>query len=117
MEIERAKNFPRLLTVSWWFVFIPFAALGARLLYEQTWLTYTRGPQMIGFTMVHQFFPLLLYGFLGEIGCGIWCIAALITFVRGQHRITAFPKVQFAFAAILLILQWVPVDEIVLKLR
>jgi ABC-type thiamin/hydroxymethylpyrimidine transport system permease subunit len=116
-ELERPKNFPTLLTVGWWFVFLPFAALAARLLYEQIWLTYTQGPQMIGFTMAHQFLPLLLLGFLGEIGCAIWCIAALVIFVRRRHEIGTFPKVQFALAAVTLLLQWVPVDEIVLKLR
>ena len=87
------------------------------MLYEQVWLTYTQGPQMIGFTMAHQFPILLLLGLFGEVGCVIWCLAALVVFVRREHHIGMLGKVQFALAAITLALQYAPVDQIVLTLR
>jgi hypothetical protein len=114
---DQPKRFPKFLTVSWWFVYLPLATLEARLLYEQTWLTYTRGEQMIGFTMAHQFPELLLFGLVGWIGCVIWCITALVLIVRRRHQIPGVTRLQFALVVITLLLQFVPVDRLVLRLR
>ena len=112
-----SKQFPKLLTVIWWFVYLPLAALEARILYEQTWWTYTRGEQMIGFSMAHQLPELLLLGLAGWLGCVLWCIIALAFFIGRRTHIPTISRLQFALAAITLLLPFVPVDRLVLSLR
>ena len=115
--IEQRKPFPKALLVSWWFAYLPLAALEGRFLYEQIWLTYTRGEQMIGFTMVHQFPLLLIVGLAGWLGCFVWCVIALMVLVKRRHEMGITARIQFSLAAVTLLLMCVPVDSLVLKLR
>ena len=114
---DQPKRFPKVLTLIWWFVYLPLAALEARLLYEQSWLTYTRGEQMIGFSMAHQFPELLLFGLAGWIGSILWCLVALILILRRRYQISTVCKFQFALTLTTLLLSFMPVDRLVLKLR
>ncbi|HSE22046.1 MAG TPA: hypothetical protein VLB68_10320 [Pyrinomonadaceae bacterium] len=114
---DQPKRFPKVLTVIWWFVYLPLVALEARLLYEQTWLTYTRGEQMIGFSIAHQFPELLLFGLAGWLGSILWCIVALLFILRRRYQISTISKLQFALALTTLLLTFMPVDRLVLKLR
>lgn len=116
-KIRHLKKFPKFLTVSWWFVYPPLAVLEARLLWEQTWLTYMRGEQMIGFSMAHQLPLLVLIGLAGWVGCILWSLVALIFILRRRHQVSTVNIVQFALALTTLILMFVPVDKLVLKLR
>jgi hypothetical protein len=100
----------------WWFVYLPFAALETRLLWEQTWLTWTRGEQMIGFSLAHQHPELLLLGFLGAIGTGLWVLAAVMTLGLRRNRLLTMGKVQLCLAAGTLVLAFLPVDRWVLRL-
>lgn len=100
----------------WRLVYPLLATLVARLLYEQTWLTYRYGEQMIGFAMIHSFPVLLILGLLGWIGCIAWCIVALALIVRRNHQIQIASKLQLALAVITLLLLFVPIDKFVLKL-
>ena len=117
MTFDQPIRFPKVLTVIWWFVYLPLAALEARLLYEQTWLTYTRGEQMIGFSMAHQFPELLLFGLVGFLGCILWCVVALVFILRRRYQTSTVTKLQFALALTTLLLIFIPVDRLVLKLR
>jgi len=113
---DQQKIFPKHLTVTWWLVYPPLATFVARLLYEQTWLTYRYGKQMIGFAMIHNFPELLLFGLVGWIGCIAWCIVALVLIVRRRHQIPVIIKLQLALAVTTLLLLLVPIDKFVLKL-
>lgn len=113
---DQQKIFPKHLTVTWWLVYPPLATFVARLLYEQTWLTYRYGKQMIGFAMIHSFPELLLFGLVGWIGCFAWCSAVLTLIVRRSHQIQIASKLQLALAVTTLLLLLVPIDKFVLKL-
>lgn len=113
---DQPKRLPKVLTVIWWFVYLPLAALEARLLYEQTWLTYTRGEQMIGFSMAHQFPELILFGLGGWLGSILWCIVAFFFFWR-RYQMSIVNRFQFALALTTLLLILVPIDRLVLRLR
>lgn len=114
---EQPKGFPKFVTVIWWVVYLPLLALEARLLYEQTWLTYTRGEQMIGFSMAHQFPELLLIGLAGWLGCILWCIVALVFMLRRRYQTSIVSRLQFALALTTVLLMIVPIDRLVLRLR
>jgi hypothetical protein len=113
---EQPKRFPKLLNMIWWFVYLPVAVLEAELLYEQTWLTYTKGEQMIGFTMAHRFVELVLFGFAGWLGCVLWSIVVVLILGR-RHQISTVTRIQFALAVIALLYPFVPIDRLVLRLR
>ena len=49
--------------------------LAARLVYEQTWLTWRRGPQMVGFALAHS--GLVLPLLLSTVLMLLWCVAVL----------------------------------------
>jgi hypothetical protein len=49
--------------------------LAARLVYEQTWLTWRRGPQMVGFALAHS--GLVLPLLLSTLLMLLWCVAVL----------------------------------------
>jgi hypothetical protein len=102
---------------SWWVVYVPFAALEIRLLWEQTWLTWTQGAQMIGFTLVHVYGGFFLLGALGELGTAVWVLVAAILVVFRRNRLLAMGKVQFRLAAATLVLALLPIDRWVLRLR
>jgi|GEM_PF-1646909 hypothetical protein len=96
MNEEETTNFsrrmiadwPRRVSMPWWLqvlgvlIFIPSAGLCGRLVWEQTWLTWHYGPQMIGFALIHgNFAYLILAPFLllvwiimlvGMVVYGIW---------------------------------------------
>ena len=106
-----------LFTVIWWFVYLPLAVLETRLLWEQTWLTYMRGEQMIGFSMAHQFPEIIFFGLAGWLGCILWCIVALVFRLWLGYQMSIVTRVQFALALTTLIFVFVPVDRLVLRLR
>ena len=114
---EQPKKFPLFFSVIWWFVYLPLAALETRLLWEQTWLTYMRGEQMIGFSMAHQFPEIILFGLVGWLGCFLWCIVALVFLFWRRYQMSIVNRLQLALALTTLLLMFVPVDRLVLRLR
>jgi ankyrin repeat protein len=62
------------------------AALAARLVWEQTALTWQQGPQMIGFSLVHgPWAPIILAPFLLLI-LGVWVLVLLVDgLLRGRR--------------------------------
>jgi hypothetical protein len=72
---------------------------------------------MIGFSMAHQLPELLLLGLAGWLGCVLWCIVALVFVFGRRTQIPIVSKLQFALAAITVLLPFVPVDRLVLSLR
>ena len=71
---ERIKKLNR---IGWW-IFIPFLILVIRLTWERTYLTWTRGPQNVGFSLAHGFMGIL---FLTPIASLIWTLVMVIQFV------------------------------------
>jgi ankyrin repeat protein len=64
-------------------MYVPFAM---RILYEETFLTWQRGPQMIGFSMAHLFPQLLIAGLLGFAVGAIWWLVSLVLALRRKRR-------------------------------
>ncbi len=114
---EHTTLLTSILGWGWWFVYVPFAALETRLLWEQTWLTWTRGRQMIGFSLAHQHPELLLLGLLGAIGTALWVLTSMVTLALRRNRLLTTGKVQLCLAAGTLLLTLLPVDRWVLRLR
>jgi hypothetical protein len=61
---------------------LPAVFLAARLVWEQTALSVLRGPQMVGFSLVHSGLAILLL--LALLAGIVWAIAAVVIAVRSK---------------------------------
>jgi hypothetical protein len=72
-------------------------ALAARLIWEQTWLTWQSGPQMVGFSLAHGYAaPLLL---VAPLSLFIWIVAILIHVGRARQRRAKLSRLDWAHGA------------------
>lgn len=83
--------------------------LAARLVYEQTLLTWRRGPQMVGFSLAHSglVFPLLLSAAL----LSLWCLVLLGRSLWALWRGKSVARLRWAILAasmFVLLVPWVP---------
>jgi hypothetical protein len=90
-----------------WFrlIWICLAPLGftfaGRIAWEKTLWTWTRGPQSVGFSLIHihpGFF------FLGLLDCGLlvlWLVPALVYFILRRRNILRFSDLVMVFFSIL----------------
>ncbi len=79
---DPSSRFPRWLVMLWWLVVPSAAPLFLRLLYEETVLTWRRGPQMVGYTMAHQFAWVLVLGLFGYLATVLWLLIAVVILIR-----------------------------------
>lgn len=114
---DKTTSLTSLLGWSWWLVYLPFAALEIRLLWEETWLTWTRGEQMIGFSLAHVHPEWLLLGFLGGIGTALWVLTAVMIVTLRRHKLLLTGKVQLCLSCATLVLAFLPIDRWILRLR
>jgi hypothetical protein len=65
-------------TQIWWCASLPLAiALSARLLWEKTVWTWTRGPQMVGFSLMHIHPGFAVLGFFSTFVLALWVLPAV----------------------------------------
>ena len=75
VETRSASPYP--LKV-WWFFSFPIAALfAARITWEKTVWTWSRGPQMVGFSLmhIHPFFAIV--GMVSCLAVMVWLLPAI----------------------------------------
>jgi hypothetical protein len=79
---------PRWLRIGW-LCLSPLAVLfAARIAWEKTLLTWSRGPQAVGFTLMHTY-P--LFGALGILSCTllmVWLMPAVVYLVKRRKDIS-----------------------------
>ena len=114
---QRSTKLTWLLAWTWWFVYVPFAVLQARLVWEKTWLTWTRGAQMIGFSLAHQYPEVVLLGALGGLGTALWVLVAVVLLLSRRHTLLTVGKVQLALSVFTLAVAFLPIDDWVLRFR
>ena len=62
----------------WWFFCAPLALpFAVRTLWEKTVWTWSRGPQMVGFSLMHIHPGLAIIGLLGSMGLMLWLLPAI----------------------------------------
>ena len=82
---KEPSNAP-VFSVVGWAVFAALAPSSLRLAYEQTLLTWSEGPQMVGFTMAHVFPLLLLLGIAGFLGYSTWLLVLYVKLIRNWRK-------------------------------
>jgi hypothetical protein len=96
---------PKTLVAVWWAAFIAGGALFLELLWEQTFLTWNRGPQMIGFSLWHVYPFFALVGFGGYVLMLVWLVLTAVFLARRrampvptQMPYVALPLIAIALA-------------------
>lgn len=110
---ESAKPLPA-VHARWWLLavgvvpFIGTALLAGRLIWEQTVWTWERGPQMVGFALVHGSYAALV---LAPFLLVLWIAVALVLIVTNlvkKRRTDTATWGAFAFSVLLIGLLFVP---------
>ena len=95
--MSERRVFGRSLVIWWWLALAASAPLYVHILWEQTALTWQRGPQMIGFSLAHQHPEIILLGLVGYAGMLVWLVAAGMSALRRR----SLPKgVQLAYLVV-----------------
>jgi hypothetical protein len=101
MQNNPTAGFPKPWTIAGYALVVAAALFVARIVYEETILTWTNGPQMVGFAMMHGAVPLFLVAGLIGVPLGLlWVIVSLVLLARRKFRI---PPVDWAPIVCLLI--------------
>lgn len=79
-----------------------------KLIYEDTILTWERGPQMVGFTLVHQNFAFFLIGVGSLILAHVWLITLAIQWIRSRRQMGIENWIIGGFLLIGLIPNYIP---------
>jgi hypothetical protein len=99
---KRPRAFRLFISISGIFLTLGTAILAGRLIWEMTWLTWNRGPQMIGFSLAHGFGALL---FVVPLLLAAWlvvCLCAMLVWAFKRRRIPR--QVWLPFAAAILVM-------------
>jgi hypothetical protein len=103
----------RVLLIAWIVTLLGALPLELRLTWERTVLTWTQGPQAVGFTLAHQQLPLLLIGTLCMMAALVLLVglvgATLVALIRRQP-VARRRWLQMGSLALLLGLEMVPWD-------
>lgn len=107
---QEASPESRWLRRTWWLCYPGTALLSARLVYEQTYLTWKYGPQMVGFSVAHG--GALLFVGLGvsALLLHVWLLVSSLGFLSKPRRISRGHAWQIAIAAATVGIIYVPYD-------
>ena len=99
--MQTTRPFPKAWTIAGYVLACSAALFTGRIVYEETFLTWALGPQMVGFAMMHGALPLVLgAGFIGLPGGLLWLIVSTVLLSRRRFRVS--------------LQDWVPVFSLVL---
>jgi len=106
VEIRSAIPYP--LKV-WWFSCAPIALpFAVRIAWEKTVWTWSRGPQMVGFSLMHIHPGLAAIGLLGSIGAMLWLLPAIPYYIVRRHAAGIVDVTMFACAAFVTLAVTIP---------
>ena len=112
MQNNPPVGFPKPWTVAGSIILVAAALFVGRIVYEETILTWTNGPQMVGFAMMHGAVPLFLFSGLIGVPLGLlWVIVSLVLLARRKFRIPPVDWVPTISLLILAALLLIPYDS------
>jgi hypothetical protein len=88
----------------WWVGASPFAVLfAARLLWEKTIWTWSRGPQMVGFSLWHIHPEFALVGILGSLALAPWLLIAAPYAIARRRDIEPWDWLMMIFSLLVIV--------------
>ena len=107
MPISRV-DIPPKLRQCWWVAILLGGSVTLEQVWEETYLTWQHGPQMVGFTLMHMFPFFAIAGLLGYVGLALWLAVVAIVFVRRKALPTSKHLPMIILAVLVLVLAQVP---------
>jgi hypothetical protein len=108
MAMETRRALPYALIV-WWLCSSPVALLfAARIMWEKTVWTWARGPQMVGFSLMHIHPALAITGMLGCLALMVWLLPAIFYAVERRESIGVSDISMIACAAFVVFVIVIP---------
>ena len=84
-------GFPKVWIITGYLLLCAAAILVARILYEETVLTWRNGPQMVGFAMAHgALAPIFILGSIALPGILLWLAVSLMLLMWKKFRLLAW---------------------------
>jgi len=93
----------------WWFFAFPIAAMfAARIMWEKTVWTWSRGPQMVGFSLmhIHPFFAIV--GMVSCLAVMVWLLPAIPYAIMRRKIISVADVVMVTCAALVAVAVVIP---------
>jgi hypothetical protein len=119
MQSDTPNGFPRAWTTTGYVVCAVSALFVGRIVYEETILTWTNGPQMVGFALAHGAAPLILIAGLIGLPCGLlWVLVSLILLFRRKFRVPVFdwlPMILLPFLVVMLLIPYETWEELLVR--
>jgi hypothetical protein len=111
MGTNERTGFPKLWTMVGYASVVGAALLTARILYEETFLTWRKGPQMVGFAMAHGAVPFIAATGLLVVLIGLlWSIVTLPILIRYKFRVPLVDWTPLIFLSLLAVLLAIPYE-------
>ena len=106
---SKSDRLPLWVIISWCLIFPGAFLLTARLVYEQTYLTWVSGAQMVGFSMAHQQLLFLLWGSISILAIHIWLLIVAVILVKRRFQLASrWQRKAVGLTALTLVLNYVP---------
>jgi Ankyrin repeats (many copies) len=88
VRTEAASTQPTYWIIAGYVLLFMSTVFVGRIVYEETYLTWTNGPQMVGFAMMHGSVPfILLAGLIGLPGSVLWTIVSVVRLFRNRFAL------------------------------
>jgi hypothetical protein len=109
--INVTDGFPKAWTVTGYLLLGAAGVFVGRIVYEETILTWLRGPQMVGFAMMHGALPLLLLaGIVGLLGGLLWVAVSVVLLIRRKFRVPVTDWIPMALLLLLAVPLAIPYE-------
>lgn len=120
MQSVTPKGFPTAWRTIGYVFFGASALFVGRIVFEETVLTWTNGPQMVGFALMHGAAPLILIaGFIG-LPCGLlWMLVSLVLLFRRRFRVPLvdwLPVALLPFMVMMLLVPYETWEELLVRI-
>ena len=115
-EKTERGNLPHWMKV-YWFVSAPFSVLLAvRVMWEKTVWTWIRGPQMVGFSLLHVHPLFAIAEALSVLGIFVWSLIAVVLIAMRRKHVSR-GEVGMLLCAVLIIVAMVLPDTLFAHVR
>lgn len=101
------RSFQKSFVQIGWLIYLLALCYIGRILWEKTYLTWTHGPQMIGFTLIHAYPLLFIVGVIGYLSCLAWILTASVILIRRREFIVRADLIQYCVITFTVILDQV----------
>lgn len=116
---ETPTGFPKTWIIIGSVLLVGTTLFVGRILYEETFLTWARGPQMVGFAMMHGAAPFfLLVGLIAIPGSMLWLLGSLVLLFRRRFRVPLtnwIPVVGLVTITLLLFIPYSTWEEVTVR--